>query len=57
MVSTSSEIALAKKILFPLSKKSICTSWVKDIENTFPPHGKTAFTLKISEKLEIIGVQ
>ena len=46
MVSTSSEIALAKKIQFP-----------RILKNTFPPYGKTAFTLKISEKLEIIGVQ
>ena len=32
MVSTSSKIALTKKILFPLGAKSVSTSWMKDIE-------------------------
>ena len=32
MVSTSSQIALTKKILFPLSRISVSTSRMKDIE-------------------------
>ena len=32
MVSTSSKIALTKKILFLLGTKSVSTSWMKDIE-------------------------
>ena len=36
MVSTNSNIVLTKQILFPVSRKSVCTSWMKVLENRFP---------------------
>ena len=50
MVATSSKIALTKKILFPLSRKSVCTSRMKDIEKYVSTYGKIASFQKTSKK-------
>ena len=42
--STSSKIALTKKILFPLGRKSFSNSWI--LKNPSPLYGKAASTLK-----------
>ena len=42
MVATSSQIALTKKMLFPLSKISVSTSRMKDIEKDVSTYGKVA---------------
>ena len=46
MVSTSSKIALTKKILFPLGAKSVSTSWMKDIEKYVTTIWKSCFYFK-----------
>ena len=46
MVSTSSKIALTKKILFPLSRKSFCTSRFKDIKKYVSTIQKNCFSLE-----------
>ena len=46
MVSTSSKIALTKKILFPLSRKSVCTSRMKDIQNYVSTTRKKCFFIE-----------
>ena len=43
MVSTSSKIALTKKILFPLNRKSVCTSRMKDIQKYVSTTRKKCF--------------
>ena len=49
-----------QKALFPLDRKSVSTSWMKDLlKNVFPLYGKVASTLKnlqISEKMQKTGV-
>ena len=45
-VSTSSKIALTKKILFSLSRKSVCTSRMKDIEKYVSTLRKSCFFLE-----------
>ena len=57
MVSTSTENALAKKILFLLGRKFIFTSQVKDIEKYVSTIWKSCFHFKKSLKiLKKIGV-
>ena len=51
MVSTSTEIALAKKILFLLGRKFIFTSQVKDIEKYVSTIWKSCFHFKKSLKI------
>ena len=46
MVSTSSKIALTKKILFPLGAKSFSTTWMKDIEKYITTIWKSSFYFK-----------
>ena len=46
MFSTSSKIALTKKILFPLGVKSVSTSWMKDIEKYVTTTRKSCFYFK-----------
>ena len=43
MVSTSSKIALTKKILFPLNRKSVCTRRMKDIQKYVSTTRKKCF--------------
>ena len=50
MVSASSEIALTKKILFPIGRKSICANRVKDIEKYVSTIRKSCFHFKKSVK-------
>ena len=50
MVATSSKIALTKKMLFPLSRISVSTSRMKDIEKEVSTYGKVASFWKISEQ-------
>ena len=39
--------ALNKKILFPLDRKSVSTSWSEEfVKNTFPLDEKTVFTAR-----------
>ena len=50
MVATSSQIALTKKMLFLLSRISVSTSRMKDIEKEVSTYGKVASFWKISEQ-------
>ena len=54
--STSRKISLIKKTPFPLDRKSVSTSRIKDLlKNAFPLYGKVASilkNLKISENME-----
>ena len=58
--STSRKISLIKKTPFPLDRKSVSTSRIKDLlKNAFPLYGKVASilkNLKISENMEKTGV-
>ena len=45
-VSTSSKKFLTKKILFPLARKSVCTSWMRDIEKYVSILRKSCFHFK-----------
>ena len=54
MASTSRKIALIKKALFPLDRKSVSTSRMKNLlKYAFPLYGKVASTLKILKSLKI----
>ena len=48
--STSSKIALTKKILFPLGRKSFSNSWIKDFEKSVTTIWKSCFYFKKSLK-------
>ena len=58
--STSRKISVIKKTPFPLDRKSVSTSRIKDLlKNAFPLYGKVASilkNLKISENMEKTGV-
>ena len=58
--STSRKISLIKKTPFPLDRRSVSTSRIKDLlKNAFPLYGKVASilkNLKISENMEKTGV-
>ena len=51
MVPTGGKIALTKKILFPLTRKFICTSRMKDIEKYASTYRKSASFQKIFKKI------
>ena len=60
IASTNRKIALVKKKLFPLDRKSVSTIRIKDLlQNAFLLFGNVASTLKnlkISESIEKTGV-
>ena len=59
--STSKKNSSDQKTLFPLDRKSVSTSGMKDLlKNEFPLYGKVASTLKnlkIAENIEKTGVR
>ena len=50
MLSTSSKIALTQKMVFPLGRKSVCTSRTRQIEKYLFTIRKSCFNLKKSMK-------
>ena len=59
--STSKKNSSDQKTLFPLDRKSVSTSGMKDLlKNEFPLYGKVASTLKnlkIAENIEKTGAR